>query len=116
LSALAVGIQAQARVRLVRTVPATAFHPRPKVDSAVLSLEPLAEHARLVTRTEVAAFTAFLHAGFKQPRKTLLNSLADGLGDSRARTTERLAVAQIDGTRRPQELAVGEWVRLFRTV
>ena len=46
MSALAVTIQAQADVTLVRRVPAAAFYPRPKVDSAVLLLEPLADCER----------------------------------------------------------------------
>ena len=39
--ALTVGIQAVARTEVLFTVPAGAFHPVPKVDSAVLRLEPL---------------------------------------------------------------------------
>ena len=42
MSSLAVTIQAQARVRIVRRVPARAFYPKPKVDSAVLLVEPRA--------------------------------------------------------------------------
>ena len=41
--ALSVGVQAVARAERLFTVPAGAFHPRPKVDSAVLRLTPLAE-------------------------------------------------------------------------
>jgi 16S rRNA (adenine1518-N6/adenine1519-N6)-dimethyltransferase len=114
LSALAVSLQVQARVRLVRLVPASAFHPVPRVGSAVLRVEPLADDARAIARDEVPAFTAFVQAGFKQPRKTLLNSLADGLGEPRAETAARLAALDLDPRRRPQELSVAEWVRLFR--
>ena len=39
--ALTVGIQAVARTEVLFTVPAGAFHPVPKVDSAALRLEPL---------------------------------------------------------------------------
>ena len=41
--ALSVGVQAVARAERLFTVPAGAFTPRPKVDSAVLRLTPLAE-------------------------------------------------------------------------
>src|SRR4051812_7392858 len=40
--ALSIGIQVAARAERLFTVPAGAFHPRPKVDSAVLRLTPLA--------------------------------------------------------------------------
>jgi 16S rRNA (adenine1518-N6/adenine1519-N6)-dimethyltransferase len=112
LSALAVGLQVQARVRHVRRVPATAFFPQPEVDSAVLVLDAIADEDRLVGRGDVPAFVQLVQAGFKQPRKKLVNSLGEGLGD-RVRARELIAEAGIDPARRPQELAVDEWVRLF---
>ncbi|HEV7666689.1 MAG TPA: 16S rRNA (adenine(1518)-N(6)/adenine(1519)-N(6))-dimethyltransferase RsmA [Chloroflexota bacterium] len=115
MSALAVTIQAQAQVRIVRRVPASAFYPAPKVASAVLLLQPLAEGERAVERGEVTEFTALIHAGFTQPRKTLANSLADGLGVEKPAAVERLARAGIDAGLRPQALTVADWVRLFRS-
>ena len=115
MSALAVIIQAQARVTRIRRVPAAAFYPPPKVDSAVLLLEALAGAERAVSRAELAEFSELVRAGFKQPRKTLANSLADGLGAPKEKATERLARAGIDPSARPQALGVDDWVRLFRT-
>ncbi len=108
MSALAVTVQTQASVRLVRRVPASAFYPRPKVDSAVLVLEPRPEP--LVD--DLAAFTALVQAGFKQPRKQLANSLSDGLQIDKAAAIARLGRARIDPTRRPQELTIEDWLRL----
>lgn len=113
MSALAVAIQAQAGVRILRRVPRDAFYPRPKVDSAVVVLEPLQERA--VQREEIEAFTTLVQAGFKQPRKTVANSFADGLRVSKADATQRLEHAGIDPTRRAEALAIDDWVRLFRT-
>jgi 16S rRNA (adenine1518-N6/adenine1519-N6)-dimethyltransferase len=112
MSALALAIQAQAHVHLLRRVSREAFYPRPKVDSAVLVLEPTSE--RSVQRDEFGAFVALVQAGFKQPRKTLANSLSEGLGVPRMKALERLAQAGIDPSLRPQVLAVEDWVRLFR--
>ena len=42
-------------------------------------------------------------------------SLAEGLGVSKAEAVERLEQAGIDPSRRPQALAIDEWVRLFET-
>jgi 16S rRNA (adenine1518-N6/adenine1519-N6)-dimethyltransferase len=108
LSALSVIVQAQAAARILQRVPAAAFYPKPKVDSAVLLLEPL-EQPRAVG----PEFEAFVHAGFKQPRKQLANSLADGLQVPKAQALELLEKAGIEPTRRPQELTIGEWVHLF---
>ena len=114
MSALAVTIQAQAGVTRVRRVPAAAFYPRPKVDSAVLMLTPLNDDARAIPRSDVAAFTTLVQAGFKQPRKTLVNSLSDGLSLTRTEATRRLTQAGIEPGVRPQVLAVADWVRLYR--
>ncbi|HEY3060085.1 MAG TPA: 16S rRNA (adenine(1518)-N(6)/adenine(1519)-N(6))-dimethyltransferase RsmA [Chloroflexota bacterium] len=108
MSALAVAVQVQATVRLVRTVPASAFFPKPKVDSAVLVLEPRPKP--LVD--DLGAFTALVQAGFKQPRKQLANSLADGLQIDKPAAIARLTHAGIDPTHRAQELAVEDWLRL----
>jgi 16S rRNA (adenine1518-N6/adenine1519-N6)-dimethyltransferase len=109
-----VAIQSQAHVELVRRVPREAFYPRPKVDSAVLLLEPFEDDARPVRREEQEDFVKLVQAGFKQPRKTLANSLADGLGVARAEAVSRLDRAGIDASLRPQALAVEDWVRLYR--
>jgi 16S rRNA (adenine1518-N6/adenine1519-N6)-dimethyltransferase len=114
MSALAVTIQAQAGVRLLRRVAASAFYPRPRVDSAVLLIEPLSDADRKIGRSELADFTRLVQAGFKQPRKKLANSLADGLGVSKEAATELLATAGIDPSVRPQALPIEAWVRLFR--
>ena len=111
MSALAVTIQAQAQVRIARRVGAESFYPRPKVDSAVLVLEPRPR----VERNEIESFTALVQAGFKQPRKTLANSLADGLQLPKAQAIERLRAADIEPRRRPQELRLEDWLRLFRS-
>jgi 16S rRNA (adenine1518-N6/adenine1519-N6)-dimethyltransferase len=114
MSALAVAIQVQARARLVRQVPRTAFYPRPKVDSAVLVLEPVSMEERLVHGEEVEDFVRLVQAGFTQPRKTLANSLSDGLKVPRPEAVDRLKRVGIDPSLRPQALTVVDWVRLFR--
>jgi len=115
MSSLAVILQTQARIQVIRRVAAEAFYPRPKVDSAVVVLEPFAEPDRLVARDEIPKFAKLVQAGFKQPRKTLSNSLADGLGIPRTQAAERLHSARIEPGLRPQALAIADWVRLFRT-
>jgi len=115
MSALAVTIQVQAQVSLVRRVAASAFYPRPKVDSAVLLLEPLAESDRSVSRTELPDFTRLVQGGFKQPRKKLANSMAEGLGWPKEDAVRLLETAGVDPSLRPQVLAVADWVRVYRS-
>ena len=96
---------------IVRTVPAAAFHPPPKVDSAVLLLEH-----RTMPRAEVGDgpwFRKVVKAAFSQRRKTLLNALQSDreLGDA-ARVRGALAAAGIEPSRRAETLGVGEFARL----
>jgi 16S rRNA (adenine1518-N6/adenine1519-N6)-dimethyltransferase len=96
---------------IVRTVPAWAFHPPPKVDSAVLLLEH-----RAGPRAEVgddAFFRKVVKAAFSHRRKTLLNSLRSDveLGDA-PQIRDALGTAGIDPSRRAETLGVGEFARL----
>ena len=79
-------------------------------------VEPLLDVDRQIPRSEVADFVRLVQAGFKQPRKTLANSLAEGLGCPRQVATDLLVRTGIDASQRPQALSVADWVRLYRNV
>jgi 16S rRNA (adenine1518-N6/adenine1519-N6)-dimethyltransferase len=113
MSLLAVSVQFFGQPRLALHVPATAFHPAPAVDSAVVALAvappplPGAEHA---------AFFRVVAAGFGQRRKTLANSLTAGLALDRSAVLAHLAAADIDPQRRAETLTVTDWLRLYRVL
>ncbi|HLH25475.1 MAG TPA: 16S rRNA (adenine(1518)-N(6)/adenine(1519)-N(6))-dimethyltransferase RsmA [Chloroflexota bacterium] len=111
LSYLAVAVQLYATPRIVRTVPAAAFYPRPRVESAVLRLD--VRPAPAVVPDAPATFLRFVQAGFKQPRKHLRNSLAEGLGCRPIEAEALLRQADLDPARRPQTLTLDEWARLY---
>jgi 16S rRNA (adenine1518-N6/adenine1519-N6)-dimethyltransferase len=114
MSLLAVSVQFYALPRLVARVPARAFYPRPKVDSAIVRLDPR-EQLPLGT-DEIGPFFKVVRAGFAQRRKQLRNSLAHGLGLSPQLVTRAMSGAGIDPRRRAQTLSVAEWVTLYRTL
>jgi 16S rRNA (adenine1518-N6/adenine1519-N6)-dimethyltransferase len=109
--ALTVGVQAQAAVERLFRVPAGAFVPRPKVDSALLRLRPFArpvvpdERRRQFRRLVVGLF------GFR--RKQLLRGLRELTGWLPDRVANVLAGTGLDGSRRPETLAVPEYVALL---
>ncbi len=111
LSYLAVAVQLYAVPRIVRIVPPGAFYPRPRVESAVLRLD--VRPAPAVVPAAPAVFLRFVQAGFKQPRKQLRNSLAEGLGCPPAEAEAVLKAAAIAPTRRPQTLSLDEWAALY---
>jgi len=69
-----------AEARLLFEVKPTAFHPPPKVDSAVVLLAPRARDLGLPDRD---GFLRFLAQCFRQKRKTLRNNLAGCYGKER---------------------------------
>lgn len=112
LGLLGVSVQVYARARRLFNVPPRAFYPLPKVTSTVIRLDLLPEP--LIQPDERERFFEIVRAGFSAPRKTVRNSLANGLGISVAAAEERLSAVGIDPRRRPGMLTVEEWVRLLR--
>ncbi len=74
---LTVWVQSFVSVRMAFTVGPGAFIPRPKVDSAVLVFEPLAERGEFSSR----ALAALVHLCFQKRRKQLGNTLKSLLND-----------------------------------
>ena len=114
LSYLAVAIQSVAAVRMVRVVPPGAFYPPPKVQSAVLRLDPLP--TPLIGGEHRSRFLEVAQAGFAQPRKQLANSLAQGLRVGKSEALLVLERARLAPDRRPQELTLQDWRRLYDAV
>ncbi|MBU6351831.1 MAG: ribosomal RNA small subunit methyltransferase A [Chloroflexi bacterium] len=106
LSLLAVSVQYYAEPSLVARVPASAFHPRPKVDSAIVRLQVRPQPA---VESPAALFFAVVRAGFSQKRKQLHNSLAAGLQLEKWFVQKWLEAAGIDPARRAETLTLTEW-------
>lgn len=109
-SLLALSVQIYGEPRIEEVVPAAAFHPVPKVDSAILRVEVYSEpRIPLEHRT---AFFQLIKAGFGQKRKTLRNSLSAGLHLPPVTTEKLLTQAGIDPKRRAETVHIEEWLSL----
>ena len=111
LSLLAISVQFYSRPQIIDRVPATAFYPTPKVDSAILRLEvnpnpPLRAEER-------AGFFKLVQAGFSERRKQLHNALTHGIHRKNEEVKGWLAAAAIDASRRAETLTIEEWLRLW---
>ena len=113
MSYLSVFVQYHARVRIAIEVPPEAFEPEPAVRSAVIVVEPYSDDDRLTDPAEEDALWRLVQAAFRERRKMLHNVLARQLPIEPARVVAALATAEIDPDRRPQTLAVGEWLALL---
>jgi 16S rRNA (adenine1518-N6/adenine1519-N6)-dimethyltransferase len=112
--ALSVNIAVVANVEQVLSVPATAFRPPPKVESAVVRLTPRAQP--LMQLDSLAAFRTFVQAAFGLRRKQMVRVLRTVRGVSADRSAELLALAGIDPSARPEVVAPAEFVALFEIV
>lgn len=101
---LSVMIQYRFGLEPIMVIPAEAFRPAPKVESAIVRMMPFA-HLPHRARDE-AWLGRIVTAAFSQRRKTLRNALKAYLS---ADDFRRLG---IDAARRPQDLAVSEFVCL----
>ena len=77
------------------------FHPRPKVWSAVIKVVPLPPAPARDAMVDDPRFERLVHALHAQPRKTVANSLADGLRTDKGRCEAWLRAAGIDPGARP---------------
>ncbi len=110
--ALTVGVQAVAAAERLFTVPAGAFSPRPKVDSALLRLTPL--DRPLVSDAERDGFRRLVVGLFSFRRKQLLRGLRELTGWAPPRISAILRDSAFDEQARPETLTPEDFVRLHR--
>ena len=108
--ALSVGVQAFARAERLFTVPAGAFRPRPKVDSAVLRLMPRDDP--LVGPDQRHAFRTIVVGLFGFRRKQLLRAIREFTGWNADRSRGVLHQTGLDETARPEVLSPVDFARL----
>ena len=112
--ALSIGVQSVALAERLFTVPAGAFHPRPKVDSAVLRLTPLAEP--LVDPAEQWNFRRLVVGLFGFRRKQMTRGLRELTGWEPARVGEILERVGVPAAARPEVVAPGTFAVLLRAL
>jgi 16S rRNA (adenine1518-N6/adenine1519-N6)-dimethyltransferase len=112
MSLLAVSLHVYSNPKMIAKVQARSFHPRPKVDSAIVRFNVLPEPA--VRVDDIDGFFDVVRRGFSSPRKQLRNSLANGYGVKPAEIDELWEQAKISPQRRAETLSLEEWANLYR--
>ena len=107
LSLLALSVQVYGKPSIAAKIPAGAFHPAPKVDSAILRIDIY--DGPLIPNDLSNIFFKLIKAGFSQKRKTLRNSLSSGLHIPATEAETLLASAGINPMRRAETLSIEEW-------
>ena len=114
MSLLALSVQFYGTPHIIVSVPAAAFYPPPRVDSAIVRVNLFGEPPLDGALRE--RFFRLARAGFAEKRKQLHNSLAHNLHVSQETVGSWLATAGIDPMRRAETLALDEWLLLTRIV
>ncbi|RUR76199.1 16S rRNA (adenine(1518)-N(6)/adenine(1519)-N(6))-dimethyltransferase RsmA [Chlorogloeopsis fritschii PCC 9212] len=105
--ALSVRVQYLAKCELISVVPAGAFHPPPKVDSAVVRLTPRKIEP---AADEPQKLETLVKLGFAAKRKMLRNNLQSLV--ERDRLTQLLEQLEINPQARAEDLSIAQWVAL----
>ncbi len=108
MSLLSIVCQLYAHCEKIADVPRGAFHPIPKVDSAIVRLDVIQDGSDR-EREDVIGIAK---AGFSSPRKQLHGNLARSLKTSSARVKEALAQLGVDPKVRAESLRVDQWILL----
>lgn len=109
--ALTVNVGAVADAEMLFTVPAGAFRPPPKVESAVVRVSP--KPRALVMPDQEEGFRAFVQSVFSMRRKQMQRILRSVWSLTQEDADARLASTGITPTARPETLSVEDFAKLF---
>jgi 16S rRNA (adenine1518-N6/adenine1519-N6)-dimethyltransferase len=112
--ALTVNVAAVAKAETLFRVPAGAFSPPPKVESAVVRITPLAEP--LVTPAEERPFRLLVQGAFGMRRKQMRRVLRSLYSLDVEGADALLDRSGIDGEVRPETLSAEQFAKVLRAV
>ena len=111
-SAFSIYVQYYANAKILFDVPAGCFVPQPKVDSAVIRLNPLNTPSVSVKNEKL--FFAIVRAAFNQRRKTLVNAISPAFGGKleKADILSLMKTCNLDERIRGEKLTLEEYAAL----
>jgi len=114
MNILAISVQVFAKAKILFYVKKEKFSPRPKVDSAVIKIEPLKKNLLDKEKVPKDSFFNFLKIGFSSPRKTLSKNLSQKFSKEKVKVS--LENLKIDSKSRPENLSIKEWIELYKAL
>ena len=125
MNLLAVSVQFYAKPEIISYILKKSFWPQPKVDSAILRIDPLMNTDKKQINTDL--FFRVAKAGFSQPRKQILNNFSEMLKLNKPRSERKsllrgkdearfwLLKNNIQPTQRAETLTIEDWIKLTKT-
>ncbi len=109
-SAVTVAVNYYSEPQLLFHVSSGSFMPAPKVDSAVIRLDVSSEPR--VRAKDEKTFFKVVKAAFAQRRKTVINSIASGMGIEKSVISEVLAQCDLSPTVRAEQLLLSDFAKI----
>ncbi len=105
---LSVMLQTFCEAQFIFEVPPQAFRPAPKVNSAILRLQPSEQFATQIS--DFYLYEKLIRQAFSQRRKTLKNTLKDTC------SSEQIEQAGLSPSQRAEELSIADFVKLYQSI
>ena len=105
---LSVMLQTYCSTQALFEVPPYAFEPAPKVDSAILRLQPSLHYDKQIKN--FSRYEKLVRQAFSQRRKTLKNTLKNTC------SVEQIQQAGLSPTQRAEELSISDFVHLYKAI
>ncbi len=115
MNLLALSVQTFSTAKIIKTVPAKCFSPKPKVDSAIIALSDISDDFFQKNAINAQDFFRIIRAAFGQKRKQLANALTSVAGDKKT-AEEILRAASINPMNRPEELTLDQWASIVQAI
>ncbi|BFT95277.1 MAG: 16S rRNA (adenine(1518)-N(6)/adenine(1519)-N(6)) -dimethyltransferase RsmA [Minisyncoccus archaeiphilus] len=106
-SLLSISVNYYSYPKIIHTVSRNCFHPKPKVDSAIISITPKEEKEG---KSFTECFFKILKTGFSSPRKQLLKNLSQ-IGE-RGEMESLIKASGLDPRQRAETLSLEDWKKL----
>lgn len=110
MNLLALSVQTFGRPEIIKTVPASCFFPKPKVDSAIIKITNISDGFFKKGGLDTENFFQTAKAAFGQKRKFLTNTL--GKLAPKKEIERLLRESGINPKTRPEELNLEQWTKI----
>ena len=111
MNLLGLSVQLYANPSIEFLVSAQSFWPKPKIDSAYISIRNIRQKP-LYRIQDIKKFWQIVHIGFSSPRKQLHNNLHNGLKIESNLIKKAFGLIGVKEKSRAQEISIEKWIKL----
>lgn len=112
---LGLSVQAYGTPTIIKTVPASCFSPKSKVDSAIIKIGDISDLFFVRNHINSKNFFRIVRSAFSQKRKVLVNTLVNTIGDKKSVITVLHSIG-LDPRARPEQLSLQQWAKLAEAI